>query len=494
MPRQSKGYSKTIIKLRGKWYGRLRIKLPSGKFKNYHRQGVNKTDARQMANELEEEYCETGAEYLDARTMTFSEASAIFKEKKVTDPVYLGEKKVGGYKQKKNVENFIKRLEDYWGPTLIREITLPKIEDYKVYLAKTPTEKKRPRSASDVNRLLEHLRLILNFAKKNLWIKKNPFELSQGLINSSDELIRDRAEVEGEMEKFIAACSGPEHVRRWHVKFWLICSIETSARPKEIDGITRSDIFFERGAIRLRVTTTKTQEEREVPITALLERELRKWLDTISTNKYWSGRIPDKPEARIFGGYNSNKKAFLATLEDAGLSNIQRRDLRHWGTTRLVSALAKAGISDKIGMQITGHKQEKTYRRYINKREENVRAVAVALDRLRAEQDVNCPENPGQMPGQSIRAFEGVISGQLDEKSSEVIATAEDVESNTRKYPVKYPEESGELTAENLRAFVVEKLGLLTQAAEAADPEKGSNARNGRDQMPGLGPIKYPEE
>ena len=383
MPRRSKGYAKTAIKVRGKWYGRLRITLPNGKHKDYWRQGINKTNARQKAEELEAEYLAGGSEAMNAREMTFSGLCAEFRAKKLIDPVYLGERKVAGYKHKEKLNGHLRRLEKYWGASLLHEITLPKIEDFKLYLIRKPTKRGGQISAYDVNNQLRALRLVLNFAKKNRWIQTNPFEFADKLINVADEIPRDRPEKDGELEQLLAACTG----RRLHIRYWILCSIETAARTSEVDRITREDLLWDEGVIRLRVSTTKTQQERFVPITALLGRELREWLDIISTSEYWSRRIPDTPDARIFGPQTSNEVGFANAVRDAGLVNLMRRDLRHWGTTRLVDALAKAGLSDKHGMKITGHTVEKTFRRYLRTDKEIVRAAGAALDELRRLKD-----------------------------------------------------------------------------------------------------------
>ena len=387
MPRQSKGYSKTVVKMKGKWYGRLRItRAPGGQY--YTRQARNKTHARQLVDDLEERYIAGGSEALNAENMTFADLVERFKEKRLIDPVYLGERKVAGYKHKEKLEGRLARLVEYFGDTLLTNITVGKIEDYKLYLITTPTRRKdangnpKPRSPYDVNHQLRALRMALNFAKRNHWIRENPFNLAgQPLINPGDELPRHRPEREGELDALLQQCVGP----RAHLRPWIVCAIETAMRPGEIDRLTRADVLFDQGVIIARATTTKTNRRREVPLTRLLAAELQNWFNFVAADEAWSERVPDAPDAPIFGGIKSNKRAFKTACRLAGVADLQRKDLRKWGTTRLVAALRKAGIPELHGMTITGHTKIATYQWYLNTDRQTVTAAGEALDAQRDE-------------------------------------------------------------------------------------------------------------
>jgi integrase len=388
MARKSKGYSKAAIRKKGKWYGRLRCSGPGGKPKEYTRQARNKTHARQIANELEEKYVAGGTEALDAENMTFAGLVERFKAKRLIDPVYLGERKVAGYKHKDRLESRISRLVEYFGPVLLADLTLPKIEDYKLHLIQTPTKRKdadgnaKQRSPYDVNHQLRTLRLLLNFARRNHWIPENPFnQASEPLINPGDELPRHRPERPGELDRLIEKCAGP----RAHVRPWIVTAVETALRPGEIDRLTRADVLFDQGVIVARATTTKTNRRREVPLTRLLAAELRAWLRFVAEDEEWSERVPDLPESPLFGGVKSNKKAFSTACRKAGIENLQRKDLRKWSTTRLVTALRRHGIPELHGMAITGHTRIATYKWYLNTDRATVTAAGDALDAERKQ-------------------------------------------------------------------------------------------------------------
>jgi hypothetical protein len=114
MARRTKGYSKDVVQKRGKYYGRLRItRAPGGEF--YTHQARNKTHAKDLLADLESKYITGGTEALNAENMTFADLVTRFKEKRLIEPVYLGERKVAGYKHKDKLEGRIDILKEYFG-------------------------------------------------------------------------------------------------------------------------------------------------------------------------------------------------------------------------------------------------------------------------------------------------------------------------------------------------------------------------------------------
>jgi hypothetical protein len=77
------------------------------------------------------------------------------------------------------------------------------------------------------------------------------------------------------------------------------------------------------------------------------------------------------------------KKAWRGVKKDAGISDdLQLRDLRGWGTSRIARALAARNLPSEWGMKTTGHTQVKTYQRYIKTDEEVARETGEALKNL----------------------------------------------------------------------------------------------------------------
>jgi integrase len=380
MPRRSKGYSAHPRKLDGKWYGRLRLERPDGTMKEYHRLARNKTHARQLADELEQKYIAGGTEALDAENMTVAELAEHYRKAKVIDAIYDGDIKVAGMIAKRQAENEIKTLLEHWGATPIQKITHAAIEQYKIDTFKKPTvwrwrkgdqiiekPKGTPRKMSSVNHLLRRLRTMLNFALRKGWIARNPFHQGESLISDASETERNRAEKPEELRKLLNGCTG----RRRYLRPFILIMADSSLRVAEAKRITRAELDFDAKVARIRARNTKGNKMRIVPLSDRLIEEL----------KIWCERAESDDAPILFQG--DYKKGWKALKKAAGIvGELQLRDLRGWGTSRMVKASAAANLPSKWVMKITGHTQEKTFRRYIKIDEEVAAAVGEALKNL----------------------------------------------------------------------------------------------------------------
>lgn len=383
MPRRSKGYSAYVVLRKTGWYGRLRILRPGQKPKEYSRKAENRTHAKQIARELEEKYLRRGRRALDADNMTFAELVAEFRRTELVRAVYDGEKKVKGYAQPEKLEVYLRHLVDRFGLSRLHEIQPRDLTDYKAYLMELPTRRGKRRSIYDVNHHLRALRLVLNYAVLNRWLSSSPASEIKNFINAAHEMPRQRPEGEGELDRLLEQCVG----HRAHLRPWIVLAVETSLRVSEIDRLTRQDILWDEDIIQAQARNTKVNRRREVPLTPVLKEELQQWFEFCETTDGWCELVPDVPDAPIFGGFKENKRAFNAACADANIKNLLRKDLRHWGTTRLVEALRRAGIPELHGMVITGHTRVATFMRYITTDRATVQAAGQALAALRGARE-----------------------------------------------------------------------------------------------------------
>lgn len=380
MPRKAKGYSKAAIKKKGKWYGRLRISTTG---KEYARQAENKTHARKVASDLEAKYISGGVEALDAEDMTLADLAERYRKAKVVDAVYDDGIKIAGMIDAKTANNEINVLLAYWGAVPIQRITHAAIERYKMELLKTPTfwrwrkgdgqieqkERNTPRTMVNVNHYLRRLRTMLNFAKRQGWIAVNPFNQGEPLISTAAEGERNRAEREGELEKLLGACTG----QREYLKPIILIMVDSALRLAEAKRLTRANLDFERKlAYVAGRNTNKNLRTRIIPLSDRVVEELQKWAakakdDNTPILEQWD-----------------HKKAWKAAKKAAGISDdLQLRDLRGWGTSRIAKALAAAGLPWQWGMKATGHTQSKTYERYLKTDEEVALQTGEALKKLK---------------------------------------------------------------------------------------------------------------
>lgn len=320
--------------------------------------------------------------------MPFAELAKRYKKAKCIPAEYDGERKVAGMRAWKSAIHETDRLVLYFGNQYIQTITYSDIEQYKLHLLRTDTRFKRKRTIADVNHHLRRLRIVLHFARRNRWIDENPFAFGDPLISAADEMPRDRPRQKGEEAKLLAACTG----RRTHMCPIIICAIDTAMRYGEIMRIRRSDVDLEAGTILVRALNTKTNRARLVPISSRLDDELRMRLK----------KVPDDPEALVFGGIGSVKTAWRALCEKAKITGPRFHDLRHWATTDIVDALSSAGIAPLHGMKITGHTQERTFRRYLRTDEKLVQLAGNALNELRRVREESADEQIAEAESTSV--------------------------------------------------------------------------------------------
>jgi integrase len=383
MPRRYKGYSAYPYKEKasGKWYGRLELKKPDGKMKVYSRQARNKTHARQIADELEARYITGGTEALDAENMTVGELAGRYRKAKVVDAAYDGGIKVSGMIAKASAEDEIKELLEYWNLAPIQKITHAAIEEYKSHILKKPTfwrwrkgdkivEKPRgtPRKMSSVNHLLRRLRAMLNFAIRNGWLVKNPFNAGEPLISDAAEVPRNRAERVEELDKLLAACVGS----RAYLRPVILIMADSALRLTEAKRLTRANLDLDRKVAYIEARNTKKNKQlRIIPLSDRLIEELKVWAEKAKTD--------DVPILQQ-GDY---KKAWKALKKEAKISDdLQLRDLRGWGTSKIARALAANNLPWQWGMKATGHTQTKTYERYLKTDEEIARQTGEALKKI----------------------------------------------------------------------------------------------------------------
>ncbi len=349
-------------KERKSWTARITYRNESGKVRNIKRQVENRTEGKQFLNKLLREIEDHGEQIIDGDSMTFKKLAEIYEERKLTPPVYKGEAKVSGLRSHQSMKVFLKALVEHFGAKHIKSITHSDLEKFKLERLKTTTVRGSERSITSVNRELQLMRAVLNFAKRNGWIANNPFEQGESLISQAQENRRDRVLSREEEMRLLAACNG----RRAHLRSILICALDTGMRRGEILQLRWKDVNIEEGIITIRATTTKTMRPRSVPMSTRLREELKRMRE----------KAPDDTEFLVFGIDSDVKHGFTSACEEAGIEDFHFHDCRHTATTRL----AQSGLSPLEVMRITGHSQLTTLTRYFNQTNEQLKKAAAALD------------------------------------------------------------------------------------------------------------------
>ena len=294
--------------------------------------------------------------------MKFSQLARHYEETKLIPPKYQGDAKIAGLRSYKTQQRRLKTLVENFGHKPIKSITHSDLECFKLQRLELPTWRGDERSHADVNRDLALMRIVLNYAKKQGWVARNPFERGESLITSAHETKRDRVLGREEERRLLLACEKPA---RQHLRPILILLLDTAMRKGEALSLNWSDVALDNGIIRLRATITKTAKARVVPITSRLRVELEK------LKVFEAG----KPDLRVFK-LGDFKRAYAAACEEAGITGVRIHDLRHTAITRMI----ESGMPHAQVMVVSGHSEFSTFRRYVSADDEAVKRAGLALD------------------------------------------------------------------------------------------------------------------
>ena len=361
MPRPKTGWIGKRPDHTGLWI-RYPINDETGKRKIIQRKVANRTEGKRLIERLKREYEAHGAGVIEADRMKFANLASQYEAAKLIPPKYQGDAKVAGLRSYQSQQRRLKTLVEHFGHRLIKTITHGDLERFKLKRLELRTWRGDERSHADVNRDLALLRIVLNYAKKQGWLARTPFERGDALITAAHETKRDRVLGREEELRLLLACEKPA---RQHLRPFLILLLDTAMRKGEALSLKWSDVDFLTGVIRLRATITKTAKPRVVPITTRLRAELEK-LHVFATGR---------PDRAVFD-FKDPKKAFAAACQDAGITGLRMHDLRHTSITRMV----EAGMPASQIMVISGHTEFSTFRRYVSADDEAVRRAAQALD------------------------------------------------------------------------------------------------------------------
>lgn len=367
MPRQNTG---CIVKRKdrpGLWV-RVQYRDENGSKRVLQRKVETRTAGKLVMKKLMRVIEDHGVTFLDGDRMTFAKLAEQYNEKKLQPPTYKGETKVGGLRSYDSLRRRLATLKAHFGSKRIQNISHADIEKFKLARLKSknkrnPTEELK---IATVNRELQLLRAVFNFARRQGWVTRNPFEQGESLISLAQETKRERLLSRAEEERLLAACTG----RRAHLRAILVIALDTALRRNEILSLRWKDVDLNSRLITVRASTTKTLRDRTVGITDRLTLELQR-LDELA---------PDDPEGLVFG-YTDFKRSFEKACEVAGLADFRFHDCRHAATTRMI----QSGMPPAEVMKITGHSQMATFLRYVNTDGQSAQRAAMALDDWHAE-------------------------------------------------------------------------------------------------------------
>lgn len=227
-------------------------------------------------------------------------------------------------------------------------------------------------SVATVNRDLELLRAMFGRAFRRRWIKENPFDFGERLIEKSLEQ-RRQVTLSTEEETLLL----DEARKSNSLLYYLLLMLrDTDARPSElynVSGIVGApvlwkDVFdFDMRVYRLTSLKSRRKASRFAPVTTRLRTALTElWVKT-----------DDKNEENPIFPVTTFKTSFGRVRKKVGLNHVRLRDLRRDFRTRL----GKSGFSDQMAQRILGHEKPDTTYIYAEADIEVAKLAADALDK-----------------------------------------------------------------------------------------------------------------
>src|SRR5262245_1801220 len=362
----SKERTGSIVKRKnGKIYARVTFKGEDGERHDITRLAADRKDARRIIKELLNDLEERGEKAIAADRMKFSEAVEVYRDKKAIPPVIRNGRRIAGLKSWYTLRIYLDALNAFFGDMRLKDIKAADLEDFKLQRLATPTQYKKERTLSAVQRELEAARAFFRWCVKRGWLRVSPFEkCEEPIISKTAEARRDRVLSVEEEERLLAACVEP----RAHLRPLIICALDSAMRRGEMLQLRWAFVNLLQGVINLPAEITKTGRPRAVPITPRLRAELEALKEKANGDD----------GALVFGGITDVKRSFGTACRIAKIADLHFHDLRHTGTTRLIAA----GVNPALAMKVTGHDQMSTFQRYLNPQTSTLREVAERLHDL----------------------------------------------------------------------------------------------------------------
>jgi len=139
-----------------------------------------------------------------------------------------------------------------------------------------------------------------------------------------------------------------------NLKALFVCGYHTGARKNELRRIQWEQVDFESGLIRLSVAQTKTKRPRTLPIYGDMQRWLERQREACPSECLW-----------VFHGahgclVDNHLNGWSAACQRAGVPGLLFHDLRR----SAVRNMKRAGIQDRVAMEISGHRTRSIFDRY----------------------------------------------------------------------------------------------------------------------------------
>jgi integrase len=337
----------------------------TGKIRQWERHAETSKEAHGKLKEIsslaDKWLKEEAPESFDPSKITFDDLTKIFEKKKLVKAKYVNGRKISGRRSLGAPKTWMASLREYFGKKRLVTIKHSDLEDFKSHLADKPKRKRGggQRSLAAINRELEFLRTILNFAVTNGYLERNPFHAGKGrsIIDKSGENGRERFPTFGEEIALLAHCVGA----RKYLAASLVIAVDTGLRENEMLTLAVTDLDFKYGVINLKAEHAKNGRARQIPMTNRVKERL--------------AALCENETDLVFGKVRNQQHTWEAVREKAGIENLTWHDLRHAFVTRSILA----GIPPAAVLKASGHASDE-WKRYLNMTPDQMRRLLLPME------------------------------------------------------------------------------------------------------------------
>jgi len=319
------------------------------------------TEAIKARPGIESEIKQTHGRFTRGAGMTFNHLAAHALASYYAPATIKKGVKVDGVKSTGSISRHLGALTQYFGKKKISSITTGDLRAYRVWRNKLGSrrgtvegELGREISETTINRELQTMRRMMKDAYAEGWISRDVFAGAK-VIKIAHEKERSRILATDEECRLLAACAGthqavsrragePITVRghNEYLRCLIVLACDSAMRKSEILKLAWDSIDFDGANIHVIAMNSKTERERDVPLSARAAVELQ----MLPTFRTVSGVFP-------FGDF---KRSWTTAKRIAGISDLRFHDLRSTAITRMIDA----GVPLPEVAKIAGHENHTT--------------------------------------------------------------------------------------------------------------------------------------
>lgn len=240
---------------------------------------------------------------------------------------------------KGRAEHLLKHLGDRRAVTL----TVADVDSYRTRRSEEPTKRKKPPTSATLDREVELLKRMLNYAVACNELSVNPLA-RVALLKQPN--VRNVLVDEEAFSRLLDAAEPA-------LRPFLLLAMDTGMRKNEILKLKWENVNLTEGVITLRPQETKANDARIIPLTARV----------LAVLKALPRGLPALPlliNPRTGKGWNDVRKLFFRARHKAGLDELHIHDLRR----SFVTVARRNGIPESVVMRMSGHKTHEVFRRY----------------------------------------------------------------------------------------------------------------------------------